>query len=221
MWCFGVGGDNEVFITLAGRDTNYSLPEWTHGILRPSGHFICFWVGASCTALSMGYFHCLLPNSNGLPLAPLSPACHLLSSRSHWSSWTPSYCGLGSLCLQVVMVATSGPAQSLPAHKGWCPVFEDCCFISVRFWSSYSSLIESPVWPAHILCVSMHTACLLLKVNSCLRKSTWKVHWVAAKEITRLVSRCIQKGHEQTQLWSWRWVLRDIFLRNLEVHLSF
>lgn len=140
----------------------------------------------------MGYFHCLLPNSNRLPLAPLSPACHLLNSRSYGSSWPSSYCGLGSLCLQVVTVATSGPAQSFPARKGWCPAFEHCCFISVRFcWSNYSIMI---VWPAHILCASVHTACLLLKVNCCLRKSTCKVQRVVAKEIHQTVFKMHSKG---------------------------
>lgn len=227
------GGGNEDFITLPGRDTNYSLPEWTRGILRPPRALHWFWVdsslyewipdqGPAAQPSLWTSFHCLLPNSYHLPLAPLSPACHLLNSGSHWSSWSLSYCSLGRVCLQVVMVATSGPAQSLPAHKGRCTVLEHCCFILVRFcWFKYSSLIESPVQPAHILCVSVHTACLLPKVNSCPRKSTGKVQRVTAKEISRLVSRCIQKDHEQTLLWLRRWVPTDIFLRNLEVHLSF
>lgn len=142
------------------------------------------WSRASCTALSMGFFPLSASKLLSPSISPLSPACHLLNSGSHWSSWTLSYCSLGRVCLQVVMVATSGPAQSLPARKGWCPVLEHCYFVSVRFcWSNYSSLIQSPVQPAHILCVSVHTACLLPKVNSCPRKCTGKVQRVAAKEI--------------------------------------
>lgn len=51
---------------------------------------------------------------------------------------------------------------------------------------------------SHSVCISMHNACLLLKVNTCPRKPIWKVQWVAAKQITRLVSRCIWKNREQT-----------------------
>lgn len=225
------GGGNEDFITLPGRDTNYSLPEsWDpqtpQGTSLVLSRFFTLWMNswsrACCTALSMDFFPLSASKLLSPSVSPAEPCFHLLNSGSHWSSWTLSYCSLGRVCLQVVMVATSGPVQLLPAQKGWCPVLEHCCFILVRFcWFNYSSLIESPVQPAYILCVSVHTACLLPKVYSCPRKCTGKVQRVAAKEIPRLVSRCIQKDHEQTLLWLHRWVPTDIFLRNLEVHLSF
>lgn len=88
------GGGNEVFNHSCWKGHklfSHQVNSWDPQTLRA---LHLFWVGASCTALSMGYFHCLLPNSNRLPLALLSPACRLLNSRSHWSSWTPSYCGL-------------------------------------------------------------------------------------------------------------------------------
>lgn len=143
--------------------------------------------------------------SRGLLPSPLYGLFPLSASKLQSPSLSPAEPCLPSPKLQKLQVqltflllwpgkplATSGPAQSFPARKGWCPAFEHCCFISVRFcWSNYSIMI---VWPAHILCASVHTACLLLKVNRCLRKSTCKVQRVVAKEIHQTVFKMHSKG---------------------------